>query len=332
MKRHILIDGNNLLHRAFHVFVAGDGAPRLSSDSGYPTGMIYGPLSMLADWMPTLGRFDAVHFFRDGVPSRRRAMDPEYKRREPDRVVLGDLPDRGTMLSDGFEAKSEVDVLLHVLQLLGVSMYADSGEEADDLIASFIKRHPDDVHVIISSDKDFFQLLSNPRVVIYRPGSNGPRLLDAEGAEKHWATLNGGKHPPIPSESVRMFKSLCGDPSDNVPGVPRLRKKVVDSAIVGRDSVDKLAAAGWPGFSDTERSRAQEMIDRVRLNWRLVGLIDDLSVEPVRGAQPNPDAAAAVLRDLSVRLDMSFLTPGSMRMIVSDVPAKVLSDDWTASI
>jgi len=341
MNRHILIDGNNLLHRAFHVFVAVSAEDelcgrqahqqRFESDSGYPTGMIYGPLSMLADWMPALGRFNAIHFFNDGSPTRRRALDPTYKQREPDRASLGDLPDREIKLPDGFEAKNEVQVLMHLLQLLGVNVYWDPNEEADDLIASFIRKHQDDVHVIVSSDKDFFQLLTNPRVVVYRPGASGPRLLDAEGASAHWATLNKGKHPPIPAEHVRMFKSLCGDASDSIVGIHRLRKKIA-AAVCGSESVDKLMADDWPGFSDTERLHAREFADRIKLNWQLVGLFDDLPVEPLRSVRPDVEVAEQVLNLLNIRLDMSFLTPGQERMRVADVPAKVLGDDWMNSI
>lgn len=336
MNRHILIDGNNLLHRAFYVFVLNEDkliprVPRFSSDSGYPTGMIYGPLSMLADWMPTLGRFNAVHFFNDGVASRRKAMDPTYKQKEHDRPTLSDLKEKKTTLADGYEAQNEIDVLMHVLQLLGVSVYRDPHEEADDLIASFVKAHQDDVHVVISSDKDFFQLLENPRVVVYRPGSSGPRLLDAEAAEAYWATLNKGSHPPVPVSHVRMFKSLCGDPSDGIVGVPRLRKKVA-AKVSGNSSVEALAAADWPGFSDTERQHARELLDRIKLNFQLVGMIDDLKVEPFQGVKPDPAAAAKVLARLNIHLDMSFLTPGHMRNIVADAPAKVIPDDWLSSI
>lgn len=331
MSRHLLIDGNNLLHRAFHAFV--ENSTGFFSNGGYPTGMVYGPLSMLADWVPTLGHFDAIHFFNDGMPTRRRELDPDYKKRDPSRSSPMALTPKPLKLSDGFEADSEISVLLHVLQLLGVSIYVDPNEEADDLIASFIKSHEKDVHVILSSDKDFFQLLTNPRVVVYRPGTKGPRLLDAEEAEKHWTILNKGKHPSVPVDCVRMFKSLCGDSSDNIPGVFKLRKKVAVAAAIQCDkNIDKLVADDWPGFSDMEKQRANDMIDRIKLNWKLIGLVEDLRVEPLQGVSPNFEIAIDILRSLSIHLDMSFLTPGCLKVRTADVPAKILDDDWMSSI
>jgi 5'-3' exonuclease len=232
-------------------------------------------------------------------------------------------------LPSGWIAADEVDVLLHILELLGVNVYADPGEEADDLIASFVKAHEDDVHVVVSSDKDFFQLLTNPRVVQYRPGASGQRLVDAEAAEAYWATLNRGNHPPVPCAHVRMFKSLCGDASDTIVGVPRLRKRTA-AAVAGYADVDCIAAAGWPGFSELEKQRAQELLDRLKLNWQLVGLIDTLPVEPLRRVEPNAGLAAVVLKHLNICLDTTFLVPGASRMSVADAPAKVvkLDDNW----
>lgn len=329
MTRNLIIDGNNLLHRAFHVFALNPTG--FCSDSGYPTGMIYGPLSMLADWIPSMGSFDFIHFFNDGVPSRRRKLDPDYKKRDPSRPSPLSTVPKPLKLVDGFEADGEVSVLMHILKLLGVNVYFDPNEEADDMIASFVKKYESDYHVIVSSDKDFFQLLTNPRVAIYRPGNSaGPRMLDAEESEKHWSLLNKGSHPAVPSDCVRIFKSLCGDASDSIPGVPRLRKKVaVESAIKCDRSIDKMMENDWPGFSDTEKQKANSMIGRIKLNWELVGLVDDLKVEPVKDVSANPKIALDIIESLNIGLDVSFLTPSSLKIRTADAPAKILDSDWT---
>lgn len=337
MKKHILVDASNLLHRAYFAFRASkDKTPDgggMVSDDGYPTGMIFGSLSFLIDWFSTFGRFDGVHLFRDGVPKKRREMDPLYKQRDVKRESFFGLPAQKRALPGGGEAESEVELFFHVMKLLGTKVYFSPEEEADDLIASFVKKHPEDVHVIVSSDKDFFQLLVNPRVALYRPGTG--KILDAEAAEKHWASLGSG-HPEIPVQHVRMFKTLCGDSSDNIKGVFRLKKKVA-AKVAGYSSVDAIAEAGWPGFSEKEKLAAQESMGRLRTNWNLVGLMDDLEVVAQDDVKPDVASAVSILKELQVCLDVASLVPHSGRVVTSapaDVkPVKSIVDsDFLSSI
>ncbi len=215
-RRNILVDGNNLIHRAYFAWVesrAREGLPPLvAPKSKYPTGILEGSFSMLSSWLCSMNEPTRVSVFFDGVPKRRLELDPSYK---GDR----DFADRGLKLSDpsktgvrhpiclrdGFEAGCEIDVLAHLFSLLDCDVYHDPDEEADDLIASFIKIRPDEMHVIVSDDKDFFQLLVNPRVVIYRPGSKDERFFDAEKATNHWKKFGGGSHLAVPVSQVRMF-------------------------------------------------------------------------------------------------------------------------------
>jgi 5'-3' exonuclease len=332
MKKHILIDGGNILHRAFHVFIAPDLDKQLRSSSGHPTGLIYGPLKFLADWLPSIGCFDSLSMFMDGYPARRRTIDPNYKKRDEPRPSLVSAEQFEMDLPGGKRVTSAIDVLTHFMQLMGATIYSDQYEEADDLIASFIRANPDDIHIIISSDKDFFQLLVNPKVVVYRPGSSGSRILDAEASEKHWSTLQKGKHPAVPATGVRMFKTLCGDQSDTIPGIPRLRKKV--AAVISESetlTLDELKNMDWPGFSDLERQRARGMFDRLKLNWELVGLKDDIILNPLRMGQ-DLEMANELAKTLDIMLDLSFLLPSSNKLIVADVPAQIFDNDWTATI
>lgn len=335
MNRNVLIDGGNLLHRAYHVFVSDNPDP-LTSRSGYPTGLIYGCVNMLVNWIETMERFTAVHMFLDGVPMRRRQYDPTYKVKDASHRPMT-LNGKSVKLSDGYVASDEIDVLSHVMQLLGVVVYHHSEEEADDLIASFVRKFPDDVSVIISSDKDFFQLLTNPRVVVYRPDAKGRRLLDAEGAEEYWGTLQKGSHPRVPVAHVRMFKSLCGDTSDGISGVPRFRKKVAAN-LCKQGSLEAIFASEMVECSATERENLKKLKDQVMLNYRLVGLVDDLNLDSMSRSM-TPDLAMAkkiLLDDLDIHLGINALVPtgiGRVRFSGEDAaPAKILADDWLSGI
>lgn len=294
-RRNVLVDGNNLIHRAYYAFVESrlkEGKPLLCSPGGFPTGVIYGFLSMLSSWLYDIPSFTSVSVFFDGVPSRRLSVDPEYKAgRDSHELKMGVSDAQVFRLRDGREVRGEIELLAVVLQLLGCDVYHHPREEADDLIASFVRSRPGEVHVIVSADRDFFQLLTDPRVVCYLPGIDGDRFFDAERSGQHWARLNKGKHPAVPPSHVRMFKALCGDASDAIHGVERLRKRVA-VPLCHHVSVDDLYATGFPGFSDVEKEKAVAARDRIRTNYELVGLYETVDLSECR--RPGvADAAAA---------------------------------------
>lgn len=292
MNRYVLIDGNNILHRANAIFVKNRDDDPLTNNSGYPTGLIYGVFSMLGDWIASVDNPTSMKFFLDGIPARRRLLDPNYKVKEnPVRLETESCP---IILSDGFEAKNPVHVIIHLLKLLGIDIYHHSEEEADDLIASFVKSKGDDIHIIMSSDIDFYQLLVSPNVVIYRPGIKGNRFFDAERAEEHLLEKFKVRIPPA---NVRMFKSLTGDSSDLIVGIPRLRKKVA-APLCSLGSMDEFYASGFPGFSKSEKEKTLSLRERIELNWKLIGLVDSIPLEPLRVAsKPDFPAASKILQD-----------------------------------
>lgn len=298
LTKNIIIDGNNLIHRSYAVFV-GNKHPDdlLTSNSGYPTGFIYGIFSMLSDWITEIGNPTKIYFVLDGKPVKRLALDPEYKKKE--NTVNPGSDSNIITLTDGFVANSEMELVLHLLSLLGVDILHHNLEEADDVIASFVKKNIEDINVVVSSDIDFYQILSwSDKIVLYRPGVGSDRFFDAEKAEEHM--LKKFKVRISPS-GVRMFKALTGDPSDGINGIFRVRKKLV-APLCHHASVDDVYGTGFPGFSKLEKQRAMESYDRVKINYELVGLNSDLDLESViTKSEPNFDLASQIFEeDLSI--------------------------------
>ena len=344
--RNVLVDGNNLIHRAYFAYCQSrirEGlrplcTPGKPPRGGYPTGVIYGSLVMLSSWLYDINAITKISVFFDGVPRRRLALDPGYK---GDR----DFAERGLKLSDpsgtgvrferdlldGFHAECEIDVLAHLMSLLGCDVYHHPDEEADDLVASFVSSKPDEMHVVVSDDKDFFQLLTNPRVVVFRPGNKEDRFFDAEKAEAHWAKFQKGSHPPVPVSQVRMFKSLCGDSSDSIIGIERLRKKVA-LPLCHLSSVDEVYASGFPNWSKSEKEKALFLRERIRINYELVGLHDDIPLEPCRkNVSSDFSKAKEILRE---DLDISSvdLRPFQMGAPEPVQPAQIPLDSWLSDI
>jgi 5'-3' exonuclease len=294
MDRNILVDGNNVLHRAYAVFVKDrTGEDVMTSPGGYPTGLTYGFLSMLADWTSSISRPTRMVLFLDGAPARRLALDPEYKFKEESSSPGRE--DRPVRLSDGFEARNELDVIIHVMGLMGVDLYHGMEEEADDLIASYVRSHFDDVCIVISSDRDFYQMLEwSDRIVLYRPGVKDNRFFDAERAEEDMLAKHKVRVPP---SNVRMFKALTGDSSDGIVGIPRLRKKVA-APLCRFGSVEELYGSDFPGFSKAEREKAYSLRDRIRLNFELIGLNDRILLDPLlKKARPDFQVASMILKE-----------------------------------
>lgn len=335
-KRHVLVDGNNLLHRTHYAFVQARkerGEAPLSNRSGFPTGLIYGFLSTLASWLHDIPNISDISVFLDGYSKRRKELDPSYKanRDSTDGPNLySGLEHLSCTLQDGFQSSNELEILAHVLKLLGCNIYHHPTEEADDVIASFCKKYPETVRIIVSSDKDFFQLLQDPRVICYVPGHGKDRFFDAERSADYWKNLKsvGVRVPPT---HVRMFKTLCGDSSDGVVGVKRLRKKVAIE-LCHHTSVDDVAAADLSGFSKSEHERFLESLDRLRTNYELVGFNESVDLGECLESEPADFALARriVTEDLAITtIDTSPFRVGSNKM---PVHAPLPIPDWLADL
>lgn len=267
-ERIILIDGNNVIRRAHAVYVElleKRGDPAILSPSGLPTGLIQGTLGMLSDWIPSIRRPTRIVFFKDGTSQRRRSVDPGYKARESKSFGSGS---RMYHLADGHIADGDLQVIDHILGLLGVDVCYLPTEEADDLIASFIRASsPNTIHFIISSDKDFYQLV-NDNVIQYRPGVEGNRFFDPERVEQDFG---------VPPKDVRMFKSLTGDATDTYKGVFRLRKKVAAS-LSRNPNPAALYSSDLSMCSRLEHQRLLDGKSRVEMNFFLAGMKDDVDL------------------------------------------------------
>lgn len=317
--RNILIDGNNILRRVYYAFVEArekNQEPPYLDKNGVKIGIIYGMFSYLPSLLCDLASPTKISYFLDGKSKRRLEMDATYK--DDDRKPL----DIGApvSLSDGREFSNQIDLISYIFRCLGCDIYHHPNEEADDLIASFVVSNPGAVHIIVSSDKDFFQLIKD-RVVVYRPGVPPPRLYDAERVEEYYEKKHGIRLKP---SQVRMFKSLTGDPSDNITGVPRIRKKAV-FPLCDSSSIDDIIASDTHTLSATERKNLIELKDRIVLNYELVGLKYDIDLkECLIPAEVNFDAARSICESLGVPLDTTPFYIGN------NVPKPVISSspDW----
>src|SRR3990167_389609 len=196
-RKLLLIDGHALFHRAFHAI------PGMISPAGFPTGAIFGFLSMflkaLADIKPT----HALVTFDVKGPTFRDKLSADYKatRKAPDEAMMVQLPK-----------------LKEILKALNMPIYEKAGFEADDLLGIICHKTPKDVlNIIVTGDLDLLQLIDNhTQVYRFKIGFSDIQIFDADKMVEIY-----GLHP---SQWVD-YKAIRGDTSDNIPGVPGIGEK-----------------------------------------------------------------------------------------------------------
>lgn len=224
MMRLVLIDGNAILHRAYHAL------PPLTSSDGSPVGAVYGFISMLIkifnDFAPT---HMAVAFDR-AAPTFRKELFKEYQAKRPkmeDALVF------------------QVDKVHNVVTAFGIPIYELDGFEADDIIGTIAKQVKDQV-IIITGDRDILQLVDDEKVYVFMPTkglSEGKLYGEKEVVERMGVTPTQIPH----------FKALAGDQSDNYPGVPGIGPKTAAKLLEEHQTLEKIIKAKKLS-SDEEKS------------------------------------------------------------------------------
>ncbi len=131
------------------------------------------------------------------------------------------------------ELKLQVPIIKKLIDALGISIVEKEGFEADDLIAALVKRTKKSVPriVIVSSDKDMYQLIEKDNILVYNPISE--KMWDESSFLKEFGFL--------PSQTVD-FLALVGDSVDNIPGAKGIGKVTATRLIKSFGSVEEIFA------------------------------------------------------------------------------------------
>lgn len=205
-KRVLLLDSHAILHRAYHAL------PDLRSDTGEPTGALYGYVTFLLKAIKDLKPDYVVAAFDLPGPTFRDDAYTEYKagRAKTDDDLIAQLGKARTLA-----------------EALGVPCYEYPGFEADDMLGTMVKelRSRTDVDVIIASgDMDTMQLVDADTVRVYtlKKGLNDTIIYNEEAVRARF-----GFSPKL----LPDYKGLRGDPSDNIIGVPGIGEKTGSELI-----------------------------------------------------------------------------------------------------
>lgn len=214
MKKLLLIDGNNMLFKAYHATLYGR---MMTTSNGIPTNAVFGFIHMLNKALELVKPDHVLVAWDSGKPTFRHEHYKEYKgtRKEIDEALIVQFP-----------------IVREYLDAYGLFRYECPGIEADDIIGTAAKKYPDyEVH-ILSSDKDLWQLI-DPTTDIYvmKKGISEIEIMDEQ---KLMDTMG-----IVPNQIIDL-KALMGDASDNIPGVPGVGEKTALKLLAEYQTVENV--------------------------------------------------------------------------------------------
>ncbi len=268
--RWLLIDGFNLVFRSH--FAMERSNLRRPSDQ-FPTGALHGWMKALLDLRAAEQPDRCAVFFDLGGSDRHLAVLPEYKAQRddtPEDIVL-QLPEIKALTS-----------------LLGFQVFERRGVEADDLIATAVRRLSAEGHacLIVSADKDFGQCVGGPVLQLAPPPTANPaagwRRLDAAAVEEKFG---------VPPRLIADYLALVGDTSDNIPGLRGVGPKTAVKWLQEHGDLAGVLAAADRLQPERFREQVQAEAERIRANLGLVTFRTDFAFEP---GEPVTEDAAGV--------------------------------------
>lgn len=212
-----VIDGNSLMHRAFHAV-----PPTMNAPDGRPTNAIFGFLNMFLKMIDAFNPDGVVVAFDKGKPRVRMEMLPQYKARRP--PMDPDLHAQFPMIKE-------------LLTALNVPILQSEGWEGDDILGTMARLGEEagcDM-LLVTGDRDMYQLVTeHVNVVSTRKGLSDVAIMTPESVDD----LYHGITPAL----VPDFYGLKGDTSDNIPGVPGIGPKKASALIAQYGSLDEVIA------------------------------------------------------------------------------------------
>ncbi|MFH1144453.1 MAG: DNA polymerase I [Candidatus Eisenbacteria bacterium] len=277
-----LVDAMGLFFRSHFAFVRRP----LTTSAGMPSGALFGfTNTLLALLRDEKAEYVAVALDTPG-PTFRHEKFPAYKATRPE--MPGELA-------------LQVPYLSRLIDTLGICSLAQEGVEADDLIASLVRKACEVGwdSVVVSADKDFGQLIG-PGVRQYVParGAEPSRWVD-EGEVR-------ARYGIAPAQFVD-YLALVGDSIDNVPGVSGIGPKTAAQLLQEHGSLDAILAHA-PLFEPASlRRRLEEGREAALMSRELVRLRADLPVAEPHGFRVPDPAARPAFRELLRELDFRVI-------------------------
>ena len=277
----LVLDGNSLVNRAFY------GIKILTTKDNRPTNAIYGFLNILLNLLRENQPDEVAIAWDLKAPTFRHKMYDGYK------ATRHGMPE---------ELAQQMPVLKELLAELGFVMVSQEGWEADDLLGtlSAAAAARGDECLLATGDRDSLQLV-NDHVTVLLAATRGGRSetvpMDPEAIREKYGLEN-------PRQLIEV-KSLMGDTSDNIPGVPGVGEKTALALVQAFGSLDEVYNhLDDPRIKPGVRKKLTENEDKARLSHTLGEIRLDAPIDTAPGTYRRgpgePEKAAALLASLEM--------------------------------
>lgn len=248
MSKWLLVDGFNLIYRCYFAM------PELTRADGFPTGALHG-------WVKSLWKLadqekpeaTLVFFDLDGAQDR-LAIHPDYKAHREE------MPEA---------LRQQIEPVKHLTRAMGFVGIEQSGVESDDLLAAQAVALAKAGHevIILSSDKDFAQIVDAKIKMMLPPPTANPklgwRLLDAAGVTEKFG---------VPPAQIAEYLALVGDTSDNIPGINGVGPKTAAKWLAEWGSLEGIIAHAAELKPERFREAVAAEAEKLRRNLKLTTL------------------------------------------------------------
>ncbi|MCD6579382.1 hypothetical protein J7L48_07880 [bacterium] len=272
MKKFYLIDTSSIIFRSYYAIT------HLNTSAGFPTNAIYGVIKSLNKIREDLKPNYICTVYDSIGKTFRKELTADYK------------ANRAKVPDDLIAQFPHIEEIIH---LFGIPSLRIEGLEADDVIASLIKKFYNeyDKFIIITGDKDLFQLIDD-KVIIFDPKAN----IEYD-KEKTFEKFN------VYPKQIRDYLSLVGDASDNVKGAPGIGKKTA-AILLGKygniekiyEHMDELKPGQIRGLEEFSQYREQTI--------ELITLVEDakisVNLNELKIKQPNIQYLVSKLKELEL--------------------------------
>lgn len=288
--RLLLIDGHSMAFRAFYALPAEN----FSTSGGQHTNAVYGFLSMLANILAEEKPDFVAVAFDVGRKTFRTEMFPDYKaQREA-------APE---------EFRGQVELIRDVLETLGITTLSRENFEADDIVATLSTQAGADYETfLVTGDRDYLQLVDDSTTVLYpMRGVSKLHRFTPEAVEEKYG-LSPQQYPD--------FAALRGDPSDNLPSVPKVGEKTATKWITQYGSLEGLIEHAEE-IKGVAGQNFRDRIEQVKLNRKLTQMVTDMDLEV---GPADLEFKGAVASEVAARFDELEFGTNLRERVLNAVP------------